>query len=161
MFRIVTCWLLVLCILSGCETDAVRNDRELTHFSPEETDRMRSLLIGKWIGERTLDGRKVRWLSTKNPDGSDDTEFRVLEPDGQKTEWIEHSIWGVRKPIYFTAMRGFIEDGRVAPIDTSHPDAYDAYRIDVLDSGVFEYTSYTSGVSFTVTKVADDYEMAE
>ena len=64
----------------------------------------------------------------------------------------EYGFWGIRNPIYFTSMRGFIENGQPTPADPTTPAFYDAYKIELLTEQEFTYRSYTSGNAFTVKR---------
>lgn len=140
----------------AAQTSNHEPDREIDFFPREHTEAQRTLLLGKWKGERILDGKKSTWFVTHDPDGTYVIEFHTVKPSGESKTFMEYGRWGVRKPIYFIAKLGAIEDDARVPYDTSYAELYDAYRIDDLDSSAFYYTSYTSGTSFLMKKVPED-----
>jgi len=84
---------------------------------------MRALLIGRFLGEKTLkDGTLQRWLVTRLNDGNYFIQFKTKKIDGADDSWSEVGIWGVRAPIYFTAMRGHVNNQRISPSDHTNPD---------------------------------------
>lgn len=153
-------FLIALAVLAvnGCATISKNNDP--FNFPKEQTETARDLLIGSWLGEkRHEDGTLQQWLVKRAPDGTYFIQFYVVESNGSRDSWAEVGFWGVRKPIYFTAMRGFVESGRIVPANTNDPVFYDAYHVISLDAEQFTYRSYTSGNEFTVKRVADDFRL--
>jgi len=155
--------LLITLLVSGCSgIDSTFEPNQGFEFYPRaQTEQQRSALLGKWKGERISDRDRILWLVARYPDGTYTIEFRLTEANGDSDSWTEYGIWGVRKPIYFSATRGYVVNGELKPTDVSRASLYDAYRIDTLDPVTFSYTSYTSGNSFTSTKMPEDYELPD
>ncbi len=119
----------------------------------EKTAQMREMLIGKWCGSKHLaDGDYQRWMVNRKSDGTYAIKFTLTKKDKTSETWGEYGIWGIRYPIYFTAVRGFIDEGSSFPADTNTPTLYDAFRVKNLTSDSFTYKSFTSGNTFTVSK---------
>ncbi len=143
-------FLVATLILSGCST--ALTDQSTEFFPKEETAQQRSLLLGKWVGERESNGDAITWSVTRFADGTYTNEFRIVEANGARDSWTEVGIWGVRKPVYFTAVRGFMVDGQLEPADVAQASLYDAYKIVSLKPDEFTYISHTSGTTFTMVR---------
>lgn len=114
---------------------------------------MRYMMLGEWCGQKThRDGTYQKWLVYRFPDGTYKIDFTKIGLNGDAENWGEYGMWGIRNPIYFTAMRGFIENGEVDPADPTDATYYDAYRVLSLTETEFTYKSYTSGNTFTVNR---------
>ena len=136
-------------ILSGC---AGLNEGEFGQ-DKSATIKMRSLMLGKWCGEKKHeDDTYQKWLVDRFPDGTYRIDFTTVSSSGEEESWGEYGLWGIRAPIYFTAMRGFIENGQLTPADPTDPLFYDAYKVVSLTEHNFTYKSYTSGNEFTVKR---------
>lgn len=147
-------------LVLGCSNTPKNLEDRPFNFPESETAAARSHLIGNWFGEKHHeDGTVQEWLVRRLADGTYFIEFQVTDPSGGQESWVEIGIWGVRMPIYFTAMRGFAESDIVVPADTDNHTLYDAYEIISLDGETFTYRSYTSGNEFTVTKVSEDFRL--
>lgn len=147
MFRII--FSLFTLIAIGC---ASTNNSDFAQ-DKSITVNMRSLLVGEWCGEKTHDdGTYQKWLITRFLDGTYRIDFTKVSSTGEEEQWGEYGLWGIRAPIYFTAMRGFVEDGLLVPADPTEPAFYDAYSVVLLAEGEFTYKSYTSGNTFTVRR---------
>lgn len=126
-----------------------------SEFSKDKasTAEMRHLLLGNWCGEKKLDdGTYQKWEVERYSDGIYRIDFTLIELSGDKKQWGEYGLWGVRNPIYFTAMRGFIDNEQSRPADPEEPAYYDAYKILSLTPNEFTYKSYTSGNTFTLKR---------
>ncbi|WP_348674931.1 hypothetical protein [uncultured Abyssibacter sp.] len=155
-------WLIAILAVGimGCSMLGGSDDEAAFHFPDEETESARELMIGNWFGEKRLDdGSLQEWLVKRAADGTYLIEFRLTEAGGSIDTWSEVGIWGIRKPIYFTAVRGFVEGERMFPINTNDHALYDAYEVIVLDDDEFTYRSYTSGNRFTVKRVSEDFRL--
>jgi hypothetical protein len=152
-------WLSIFSFIftSGCVSV---NLHQPFHYPEEDSVEARQLMIGSWLGVKHFeDGRIQRWLVKRQPDGIYFVHFQIIETNGEMDEWQEVGVWGVRKPIYFTAMRGFVENDNIIPADTDDAVFYDAYRIIELNEQQFTYRSFTSGNEFSLNKVADDFSL--
>ena len=140
------------------EINAEKSDSEV--FDHATTIQIRAQLIGRWYGEKQLDDESVqKWIVTRQDDGTYVIKFKTIAKDGSVESWVEAGIWGVRSPIYFTAMRSYIENDDAVAADTTDASLYDAYKIVKIDQNSFTYKSYTSGNEYTVKKVANDFEL--
>lgn len=150
-------FILMLFVMLGSSNlgKASTAESSLDYFPREQTRHIREVLVGKWQGERVDTNSKTVWLVTRMDNGEYRIDFKVTGSDGKSESWSEVGVWGVRKPVYFTAMRGWIRNGKFAPADTRNPAFYDAYRIVSADVDQFVYQSYTSGKVYTVKKVLD------
>ena len=126
----------------------------------QETAEMRDLMIGAWYGElKTKDGDFKRALTKRKEDGTFSVHFIVTQKNGRVVNFKEAGIWGVRKPIYFTATRGFIENGKFEKGNVESAMLYDAYEIIKLTRDELVYYSLTSGNTFSSKRVSNDFEM--
>lgn len=149
--------LIFVFILIGCAGLPKNGSDAEFYNAPSLTEEMRELMLGDWCGEKLhADGVYQRWLVKRFPDGMYRIDFMTLDTAGKQETWSEYGIWGVRAPIYFTAMRGFIEDEESVEADTNEPVFYDAYKIIKLTEQEFTYRSYASGNVFTVNRVCKE-----
>lgn len=147
MIRLV--FVLAVLLLVGC---ASINEDEFNQ-DKSTTVKMRSLMLGKWCGEKTHeDGTYQKWLVNRFSDGTYRIDFLKIDPAGKEEKWGEYGLWGIRDPIYFTVMRGFIENNQATPADPTEPAFYDAYKVLLLSGSEFTYKSYTSGNTFTIKR---------
>ena len=141
-----------------------------SEIKPEKTDfefydraitaDARAELVGRWYGEKAQDDQSIKkWVVTRQDDGTYELKYKIIAKDGTMEIGVEFGIWGVRLPIYFTAMRGYLENGEMVDADTTDASLYDAYKITMVDKNSFTYHSYTSGNQFTVKKVDNDFEL--
>lgn len=158
MIRQTLLALSVVTLLSACE--AFMKPATTSTASAEETNNARKILIGHWLGEKKHDnGQLQKWLVHRRADGIYRIDFRTTETDGTIDQWSEVGIWGVRLPIYFTAMRGRVDGEKVEPANGAIAAYYDAYRVLELSDDAFTYNSYASGNTFTVRRVSADYKL--
>ena len=147
MLRII--FMIAVLMITGC---ASINDSEFGR-DKSTTIKMRTLMLGVWRGEKNHDdGTYQKWLVTRFPDGTYRIDFSKVSPTGRKESWGEYGLWGIRNPIYFTAMRGFIENSNPTPADPTDSTFYDAYKVVLLTEQEFTYKSYTSGSTFTIKR---------
>lgn len=138
--------LLITCTHSLADTASVESNKQ-------KTIEMRDILIGKWCGNKHLaNGDYQIWTVNRHADGTYQINFTLTKKDKTKSTWGEYGIWGVRYPIYFTAVRGFIDKAEKFPADTTSPDLYDAFSIKSMTKESFTYKSLTSGNVFTISK---------
>lgn len=151
-------WLMILLFTFSC-IGSWASEKTLLEASPRtETEALRLLMIGNWYGERKDDqGNLNRTLTKRRADGTFIVHFRVEDANGQVQNYKEAGIWGVRKPIYFTATRAFEVNDRFRQGDTNDASLYDAYEILELNNVSFVYYSLTSGNTFRMKRVADDF----
>ncbi len=155
-------FLIFVCVLTSACTLSLSERSGTAGFAApkEETAQARALLLGDWYGEKTHDdGVLQRWHVKRAADGSYLIHFLITNPDGSNEEWAEAGIWGVRKPIYFTAVRAFVGPEGTQAADTTDYGLYDAYSIVNLTEDEFTYKSYTSGNEFTLKKVAETFRL--
>lgn len=128
-------------------------DTKSVETNKQKTIEMRTMLIGKWCGNKhLLNGDYQIWTANRFDDGTYEINFTLTEKNGTKSTWGEYGIWGVRYPVYFTAVRGFIDKGEKFTADTNSPELYDAFTIKSLTKEHFTYQSFTSENIFTVSK---------
>lgn len=145
--------LIMALILTGCAGFPKQKKDGDSANDKVVTERMRATMLGDWCGEKMhTDGTYQKWLVKRFADGTYRIDFTTVDTFGSEESWGEYGLWGIRTPIYFTAMRGFIEDGRMVPADTSLADFYDAYKIISLTDRAFTYKSYTSGNVFSINR---------
>ncbi len=153
-------WLLSIASLAlvGCVSPAAEDPVQEFGYDSRETAAMRQMMLGVWCGEKKFeDGGYQKWLVERFPDGTYRIDFTKTSPGGRADTWGEFGIWGIRKPIYFTAMRGVIQNDRAAQVDPTNPDLYDAYKVLSLTEQEFTYRSYTSGNTFTIKRQCDEH----
>ncbi|HCS26800.1 MAG TPA: hypothetical protein DIW43_05075 [Spongiibacteraceae bacterium] len=139
--------------LAGCSVTKTAQPGDEFGLDHAITERMRDALLGRWCGEKIYsDGTVQRWTVLRLRDGAYKVDFYTIDADGKEERWGEYGLWGVRAPIYFTAMRGFIKEARAREADTTNALFYDAYKVVELNEEVFTYKSYTSGNTFTLTR---------
>jgi len=128
--------------------------------SPAVTKAARARMMGNWYGEQfTKDGSHQRWITKRAIDGSYVSVFEALNASGKLERQTEMGFWGIRYPIYFTAVQAFRIGSSIEPADTTDPTLYDAYRVVKLDDQHFRYESYTSGTVFEMRRVPDDFTL--
>ena len=154
--------LLAIVALAGCSSPEETESQvgpSVEAYPREETERMRQLMIGTWLGSRPYYGdATVESLNKRYADGTYELTFCIVMRGVVQDRWVEAGIWGVRKPVYFTATRRIVGEGR--SINRNDASLYDAYYIDVLNESEFTYSSYASGNQFTVTRVKEGTALA-
>lgn len=129
-------------VVSGIKTSEVVQSRM-----------QRDLLIGTWEGEASVKGGGSRsWTIRRSADGTFRVDFTMIDAAGRSTTQSEVGIWGTSAGIYFTATRGFMEDGKFEQADTTDPALYDVYKIVELTSDRFEYENPSTGNRFVVRR---------
>ncbi len=164
--RIRTCFVIgasaVVFTLGACgrEPKTALTSARPPATSSIDTVQARSILIGRWYGDKLLDdGSRQRWINTRKVDGTYHVQFRVVDEAGDIEEWSENGVWGVRLPIYFTIAQEILQGDERQVSDGTHSVMYDAYEIHALTADSFSYSSFASGNLFTMTKVDDNFEM--
>lgn len=157
-FRLAYCVCIAL-LSSVVAAPATAADKIEVH-SPAVTEAARKQLIGNWYGDQfTKDGSHQRWLIKRTIDGAYVAVFEALNASGKLERQSEMGMWGIRYPIYFTAVQAFRIGGFTEPADSTDATLYDAYRVVKLDDRRFRYESYTSGTVFEMRRVADDFTL--
>jgi hypothetical protein len=151
---------LLLSLLTACTSvapvDAIKPDDSMA------TTERRSKMIGTWFGDAaTKDGGRKMHIVQRLADGTQRIDFKVIGQDGTVTEQSEIGVWGISGPIYFVAIRGFIEGQQVYQADTSRPYLYDAYEILQLTPQVFRYRHIENGNEYTISRVEDGFSFPE
>ncbi|GEA06912.1 hypothetical protein KUL42_16730 [Alteromonas sp. KUL42] len=142
---------LFLTISLGCSTSNKLEKPESSIVSKEFSNEVRTKLLGKWCGTKKHDdGLLQQWNVERHEDGSYRVDFSTTASDGSQENWSEFGMWGVRYPIYFTAVQGFSGENGPYRANTKDPDLYDAYTIIEIEEEHFTYKSFTSGNTFTL-----------
>lgn len=151
---IAACILAAAVGLSSCSTSGLVTPVKLSES--QQSVRQRELLIGRWMGEAPLRGGGTNtWVMQRFEDGTFKIDFKSVDPSGVSSAHTETGIWGVSGGIYFTATRGFIDDGTPEQADTSDPALYDTYKIKSLSRDSFEYKSISTGDHFWTHRVPE------
>ncbi len=145
-----------LIILLGCSTSP-----KVTQNSHHESyEKKREEFLGYWVGEMpTKDGKFLRWLVERRPDGSFTlTSLLKKSPDDPvkfqpQEAFFEIGMWGVSSDIYFTATRQYFEKGKISNFDTTQSGLYDAYQILFFDGKTMKYRSLETHEEFTMKKI--------
>ncbi|WP_237066087.1 hypothetical protein [Microbulbifer guangxiensis] len=150
----------LLSLLTACTStapvDAIKPDDSLA------TTERRNKMIGTWFGDTvTKDGGRKMHIVQRHPDGTQRIDFKLIGADGTVTEQSEIGVWGISGPIYFVAIRGFIEGQQVYPADTSSPYLYDAYEILELTPQVFRYRHMDNDNEYMISRVEDGFSFPE
>ncbi len=142
---------LIFLLLLGCSGD--KNSQFKYEKDININIDMRTMMLGEWCGEKILDnGTYQKWVINRFEDGIYKIEFTQIRTNGAESECGEYGLWGIRNPIYFSAMRGFITNGQQRPADTTKSSFYDAYEIVLLTESEFTYKSFKSGNTFTINR---------
>jgi hypothetical protein len=129
---------------------------------PKSAHETRKLLIGKWFGEvKTDDGNKRPLLLDRLPDGTYKIIFRTYKNDSSFKDECEVGLWGFSGSIFFSMMRGWIDDEKFIPADPTDPYYYDAYEILMLTERQFEYRHIPTNKTLRLNRVSDDYRLSE
>jgi len=137
---------LVACAKHG----AIKDEKIETN----KTIYQRNILIGKWSGKSDLlSGGTRTWTTHRYPDGTFRVDFSSTDEAGNVSNQTESGIWGVSGDIYFTATRGFIENGVMIHADTTDASLYDTYKIITISDKKFEYVNLSTGNRFEVERV--------
>ena len=119
-------------------------------------------MVGKWYGEQPAkEGGKRQWIVERKRDGTYKINFRVYRETGELSESAEVGQWAVSGPVYLSMFRGRVRGNNIVPVDPSDPYNYDAYEILELNDEIFKYRHYELGATFTLKKVAEDFEFPE
>lgn len=117
-------------------------------------------LKGKWYGkQKRLDGQVREWLTEHKDDGTFTTTFIDHDLDGEKKTTIEYGEWGASGYIYFTILKGFIEDGEKKPIEDPEYWTRDAYYILNLNLDEFSYRDLEKQARFRAIRQTHDFEL--
>ncbi len=120
----------------------------------------RALLVGSWFGDAaTNDGGRRLQLTQRAPDGTYKVTFRLIDATGEVLEETEVGFWGVSGSVYFTIMRGTLEEGRIVEADPTDPIFNDAYHILELTQERFRYRSLQTTNEFSLSRVADTFSL--
>lgn len=168
MIAIVLCFLITPTICLSVTTPTLTPSAEtilqddVKPNIPSSRQKKWTQLVGKWFGILDLEGGgKYMWINERENDGTYKVHFRVIDPSGKRQEAVEIGEWGVSGDMYFTIYKGYFEEGRINPVDTTNPTYRDAYRILRLTSDFFEYESLDDGMRFSVKKVTRDFIFPE
>lgn len=151
--------------LSGCE-QIVNTQADVSGNAKAdirlEAKQLRDSMMGVWCGKKTFDdGGSQSWTIERYRDGTYVVLFKTTSKNGVNKQEAEYGMWGIRYPIYFTAVLGFIKDGVPTPANTDNHTFYEAYNIQTLTDNEFTYTSYKSGNTFTVIKECGELSIQE
>ena len=125
---------------------------------PITKEKNRRLLVGKWLGEiKSENGKVTKWLVERLIDGTYQIIFRTYDNETEYKDQIEVGFWGTSGSIYFSIMKGWIEEGEFVPANPEDPYFYDAYKIIQLNSDTFNYEHFDHKTRYTVKKVADSF----
>jgi hypothetical protein len=148
-----------LIFLSGCPSNAI-----FTAKPPDSAQliKSRAQLVGHWfIDAPTKEGGQRLALSEKRPDGTFQTQFRVIEGGKVTLNQTEFGLWGLSGPVYFTITKGVVQGSREVHADPTDPYYYDAYEVLSLDDSSFKYRSFAFGDVYTARKVPADFQFSE
>ena len=150
--------------LSGCATNHTSNT-DVAQTKPEldfSQEEKWYLLTGTWYSSQaTKEGGIKQEIMQRSPQGNYKVIFRIYDKDSNFEEQTETGYWGVSGPVYFTILRGWIENNQLTPSSPSDPYNHDAYKIINLTSDSVEYENYSSGNRHTHKKVADSFYFPE
>lgn len=120
----------------------------------------RKALIGKWYGmAKTPDGGRREWLVERAADGTYRTDFHTVDSDGAVRSQSEVGFWGISGDIYFRIFRGWVMLDGMKLANPGDPGHYDAYQVEMLNSGHFRYRHIESGRVYTVRKMPKDFSL--
>ena len=144
-------------LLTSCATSEFTKIKNNSEQSKLETAHAKKLMLGTWCGQHTdEDGSISQSTVNRFKDGTYQIDFKEKNKNGVEESWAEFGIWGIRLPIYFTVLQGFIENEQPYLANTEDSSLYDAYKVVELTESVFTYDSYTSGNRFTITRQCSD-----
>lgn len=117
----------------------------------EATSDAEKAAVGTWYGEFSPSaGQAVqRFLTIREADGSLTIQARLYEGSKVLSEVRNRGLWGISNGMYFTVtteVNGQKTDPRL-------PEVINAYLIQKLAAGEFEYLHVASGNRFHVQKV--------
>ena len=120
----------------------------------------RKALIGKWYGmTETRGGGRKEWLVERAADGTYRTDFHTVASDGAVRSQSEVGFWGVSGDIYFRIFRGWVMLDGMKLANPGDPGHYDAYHVEMLNSGHFRYRHVETGRVYTVRKMPKDFSL--
>ncbi len=149
--------------LSGCAAN-YKNDETLTSSFAQEPTEIRKnnwkLMVGTWYGTQPLNnGGTYSWVVRRNIQGQYRVDGEVIEPTGEVKLQVEVGEWGIGGNIYFSVFKGWLYGDEFSASDPTDPINRDVYTILELNENVFKYKHVDSGNTFTVKRVADDFEI--
>jgi len=160
MKTIIFMSLLVIGLVQGCQSKYTSN-QQVSSVKPRLSIDQRQrwdLMVGRWYGSQpTKQGGTRQQLMERYSDGTYKIILKHISLGGKERFNSEVGQWGVVGPVYFSIFRGWVEEWGVKPSDTSDPYNYDGYEIIELDTKVFKYKSYSSGVIYTLRKVGKEF----
>lgn len=119
----------------------------------------RDQLVGLWFGESPVkDGSSMKWLIERRKDGTYISRFKITNAQGTR-EQTETGFWGIAGGVYFTLTRGFVEKGRVLPVDFTNATYADTYKALRVAPSEFAYRSLSTQEEFTVKRVGRDFRL--
>ncbi len=156
----LVCTVLVLCSCASVSQEQLT----LTDAFYPEASQVRKTnwkkLVGTWYGsQKTKDGGTYSWIIRRNNLGLYKLDGKATKLSGEVQSQIEVGEWGAGSTIYFTIFRGWVEGDKIAPSDPSDSYNRDIYKILKLTESEFQYQHLDNGESFSVKKVADDFQM--
>lgn len=144
---------------TNTSTGSITSFKPTLNLSQEESW---SFMVGKWFGSQpTKEGGVKKQIMERLPQGEYRVTFRIYDKEGKYEEQTEAGYWGISDQIYFTIFRGWINAGQFVPSNPSDPYNYDAYKIISLSNKIFEYKSLSSGNSYSLKKVDNDFAFPE
>ena len=151
-------------LIAGCESIHTSSHVvSTTKADLTESQKQRwNLMIGRWYGSQPAKGGGTRQhIMHRFSDGTYKVTVKHVKKNGEIELNSEVGQWGVVGPVYFSIFRGWIEAYGVEESDTSNPYNYDAYEIIRLTNEIITYKSYSSGTTYSLKKVASDFEFPE
>lgn len=153
--------LAIICLVTlGCSREVPVHDTKPAHDGTA-TEQNREWLIGRWLGQATLDdGSERLWLVERAPDGKFKITFRTYSELGFD-EKVEVGLWGVEEDIYFTITTGWLYGEDFFPADMTDHVYYDVYEIVHIDGTSLEYLSKGTVARYKLTKVDNSYRLPD
>ncbi|MGB1907761.1 MAG: hypothetical protein ACPHN3_10520, partial [Spongiibacter sp.] len=85
--------------------------------------------------------------------------FHTVASDGAVRSQSEVGFWGVSGDIYFRIFRGWVMLDGMKLANPGDPGHYDAYHVEMLNSGHFRYRHVETGRVYTVRKMPKDFSL--
>ena len=141
-------------VLSGCANQQQPEKRDV-HLNVSQRQSQWDNFAGHWRTQRSNDiGGKNTITIKRFKDGRYVIQFKIFDKQEiLKEEHREMGLWGISGDIYFTMFKGWIENDRFQPANSSKAAHYNAYQIIEHGADKLIYKSLSSDNTFSYQRI--------
>ena len=142
-------------VLSGCASQQQQPAKSDRYLNESQRQSQWDNFVGHWRTQRSnVIGGKNTITIKRFKDGRFVIQFKVFDKQEiLKEEHREMGLWGISGDIYFTMFKGWIENDRFQPADSSKAALYNAYQIIEHGADKLTYRSLSSDNTFSYQRI--------